>query len=114
MDKPKDFNKLRHARMKIQAAVHILFRGKFWVAELKDISATGIKVSMPADCTLNIGDYCILDMLIDDDTTIHVEAKLTRKSQREGLGFEFELIPEDQEVPLWEFLGSFADAREVY
>ena len=114
MTNRKDFNKLRHARMKVQAAVHILFRGKFWAAELKDISATGIKTTMPLNCTLTLGDYCILDMLVDDDTTINVEAKLTRKSVHEGLGFEFEVIPEDQEVPLWEFLGSFADAKEVY
>ncbi|MGV6851270.1 MAG: PilZ domain-containing protein [bacterium] len=113
MDKGKDFNKLRHARMKIDAAVHILCRGKFWVAEMLDISATGIKTTHPADFTLAIGDHCILDVVIDNDATIHVEGIVKRVSE-ETIGFEFEHIPEDQEVPLWEFLGSFADAKEMY
>lgn len=104
---------LRHARMKIDSAALISHRHGAWSSELEDISATGVRVSRPADWSGEVGDRVTLDMLVGDTLNIHVEATVARISANH-IGIAYDRIPEDKEAPLWNLLGGYADTLEPW
>lgn len=104
---------LRPARMAIRSAVFISRGGECWDGEIENISATGVLVGRPHGWTGTVGEVFSLDMLIGDELNIHVEARLARTTETQ-LGFAYERIPEDKEIPLWSLLGGYADSVEPY
>lgn len=109
----KDKDRWRHARMRIDSAALISHRHGAWSSELEDISATGVRVSRPSDWSGEVGDLVILDMLVGESLNIHVQATVARITEKH-LGFAYDRIPEDKEVPLWDLLGGYADALEPW
>lgn len=103
--------RLRHARMPLRSAVFISAGDDAWTSEVLDISATGVLVARPQTWAGQIGDVFSLDLLIGDTLNIHVEARVARVDGDE-LGFAYERIPEDKEIPLWTLLGGYADKLE--
>lgn len=104
---------LRPARMSIRSAVFISSGHDAWTSEIADISATGVLVATPENWRGAIGDIFVLDMLIGESLDLHVEARLARVSENQ-LGFAYERIPEEKEIPLWDLLGGYADRLEPY
>ncbi len=82
-----------------------------WSSELEDISATGVLVRKPEGWHGMVGEMYILDMLFGDTFNIHVEAMVMRVTDNH-LGFAYERIPPDKEIPLWNLLGGYADKLE--
>lgn len=103
--------RLRHARMPLRSAVFISAGDHAWTSEVLDISATGVLVARPQTWTGQVGEVFSLDLLIGDTVNIHVEARVARMHGEE-LGFAYERIPEDKEIPLWSLLGGYADKLE--
>lgn len=85
--------------------------GDSWPTEMVDISATGVMVRRPPDWNGVLGELYVLDMMIGADLNIHLEARVARLTDWH-LGFAYERIPADKEAPLWNLLGSYADAIE--
>lgn len=108
-----DNERWRHARMRIDSAALISHRHGAWSSELEDISATGVRVARPQDWTGEIGDLVTLDMLVGESLNIHVQATVARITEN-YIGFAYERIPEEKEVPLWNLLGGYADALEPW
>lgn len=104
-------DKLRHARMKIQSAVWISHGSQAWSSVLDDISATGAKVKRPEGWDARVGERVNLDMLLGGDLNIHVQAVVARIAD-DCIGFAYDRIPADKEVPLWDLLGGYADTLE--
>ena len=104
---------LRPARMSMRSAVFISSGHDGWTSEIADISATGVLVTRPPNWRGGIGDVYVLDMLIGESLDLHVEARLARLTD-DQLGFAYERIPEEKEIPLWELLGGYADRLEPY
>ncbi|WP_440222473.1 PilZ domain-containing protein [Dokdonella sp. MW10] len=98
----------RHARMAIQSTVLISCGPSSWTSEIENLSATGALLVRPEDWTGRIGDRCVLDMLIDDDLHVNLEATIVRITP-EHLGFAYSHIPADRESALWNLLGRYAD-----
>ena len=110
--KPKLANDTtRHARMPISSAVFMMSGGDSWSTDMVDISATGVMVRRPFDWRGSLGEHYVLDMLIGPELNIHVEAVVARITDWH-VGFAYERIPADKETPLWNLLGSYADAIE--
>ncbi len=103
----------RHARMPMRSAVLMMHGDSAWSSELEDISATGVLVRRPEDWHGMSGEIYILDMLIGDGFTIHVEAMVMRVTEHH-LGFAYARIPAEKEVPLWNLLGGYADKLEPF
>ena len=53
----------------------------------------------------------MLDLVIGPSLNIHLEAVVARLTDWH-VGFAYDRIPADKEVPLWNLLGSYADATE--
>ena len=102
----------RHARMPINSSVLMMRAGTSWATEMVDISATGVMLRRPRDWRGALGDLYSLDMLVGDDVSINVEARIARITDWH-LGFAYERIPADKEEPLWNLLGSYADSIET-
>ncbi|MEO7198789.1 MAG: PilZ domain-containing protein [Dokdonella sp.] len=102
----------RHARMAIKSLVLISRGDASWPCEIENISATGVLLERPQNCTPEIGEHFVLDLLIGDDLTIHLEATVARVTP-EHLGFAYARIPEAQEASLWNLLGRYADDEEI-
>ncbi len=101
----------RHARMPIYSAVLMVRRDESWSSEIEDISATGVRVTRPAEWDCAAGDCFVLDMIIGDELNIHLEASVARVGE-DYIGFAYERIPEDKETALWGMLGGYADRLE--
>lgn len=108
-----DNDKMRHARMKIESAAWISHGSDAWSCVLEDISATGVRVRKPEGWNCRIGDRVSMDMLVGDSLNIHVEATVARMSDG-SIGFAYDRIPPDKEVPLWNLLGGYADTLEPW
>ncbi len=104
---------VRHARMVRQTAVLMSRRGDVWQTDLEDISATGVRLSRPAEWHGKPGDVWVLDMLFGDEINVHVMAEVVRVS---GLhvALAFARIPEDTQAALWTLLGGYADSLEPW
>ncbi len=113
MANPEKHDGTRAARMPFRSTVLISQGQDSWSGEALDISATGMRVTRPADWLGAQGEVFVLDLLIGESLNIHLEAELARISESE-LGFAFWRIPEDREIPLWSLLGSYADSNERY
>lgn len=101
----------RHSRMQIRLVVLISMGSRSWEAVVDNISASGMLVMHPEDCTMTAGQRCVLDLLVDEGKHIHLEAQVTRTTA-ERIGFAFTRIPEEKERLLWELLGQHADEIE--
>lgn len=101
----------RAARMPIYSAVLMIRGDQSWTSEVEDISATGVRITRPADWMGQSGDLFVLDMLFGQDLNIHLDARVARVSD-DAIGFVFSRIPADKEIPLWSLLGRHADEQE--
>jgi len=108
-DKPA----MRPARMPLRSIVVIHKGGESWTSEIADISTSGVLVSRPFSWIGRPGEVYALDMLVDDEKDLHVEAVLVRETDID-LAFTFDRIPESSEEPLWSLLGGYADRLEPY
>lgn len=99
---------LRHARMPIRSIVLISTGATSWTSEIENISATGVLVLRPEDWRARAGEHCALDILVDKDSHIHLEATVARLTERH-IGLAYTRIPEDKEAALWNLLGRYAD-----
>ncbi|GJM11150.1 MAG: hypothetical protein DHS20C11_34260 [Lysobacteraceae bacterium] len=101
----------RHARKLTSCAVVITRAGRLWQSVLVDISATGMSIETPLDWSARLKQTFRLEIVTSPGNIIQLEAKLVRDGDG-TLAFDFSRIPEDMEVPLWEFLGKYADQKE--
>lgn len=99
---------LRHARMPIRSIVLISTGATSWTSEIENISATGVLVLRPHDWHARAGEPCALDILVDDESHIHLEATVARLTEHH-IGLAYTRIPEDKEACLWNLLGRYAD-----
>lgn len=106
-------DKMRHARMKIESAAWISHGSEAWSCVLEDISATGVRVRKPDGWNGTVGNHVSMDMLVGDSLNIHVEAVVVRVAG-DSIGFAYDRIPADKEVPLWNLLGGYADTLEPW
>lgn len=102
---------IRHARMPLNSAVLMMRGGDSWSTDMVDISSTGVMVRRPFDWRGSIGDHYVLDMMVDADSSIHLEATVARITEWH-IGLAYERIPADKEASLWNLLGSYADQIE--
>jgi hypothetical protein len=102
---------LRPARMQIETTVLMSHHGDSHPTELVDISATGAMLRRPLGWSGQAGQSWVLDMIFGNNLHIHVEATLVRIAEHH-LGFSYNRIPEDKQVPLWNLLGGYADILE--
>lgn len=112
-DRERKAGQERHSRMPFDSAVHMVRAGQAWTTELVDISATGILVERPADWVGQEGDTVVLDLVIHDRLDIHVEAEVTRLTNR-NIGLQFTRIPEEREREFWSLLGEHAHKTEPF
>jgi hypothetical protein len=103
----------RHARKPLRSAVLLIRGADAWHADVEDISATGVLVTRPQGWQGKMGELYALDMIIAEELNIHVEAKVARITAGH-IGFAYERIPADKEVPLWTLLGGYADKIEPF
>lgn len=108
-----DQEQLRPARMRIETTVLMSRGDESHPTELVDISATGVLLRRPLGWEGEQGQSWILDMIFGHDLHIHLEAQVTRISDRH-VGFAYTRIPEDKQVPLWNLLGGYADILELW
>jgi hypothetical protein len=88
-------------------------KGQSIVMEVKNISASGILLDYDESHELNLkhDDFCVLEIILNEDFNLHVEAEVTRISD-EGVALRFVKIPEEKQIPLWELLGEHVDRIE--
>jgi len=98
----------RHARMTFRSTVLISLGSGSWTTEIENISATGVLVDRPEDWSPKIGEHCALDMLIDENLHVNLEATVVRISDA-FVALAYSRIPEDRENALWSLLGRYAD-----
>lgn len=104
-------NGTRYVRMPLRSAVFMVRNGHSWTSDLVDISATGVLCERPPDWEGDLGDDFVLDIMISEELDLHVDARVARATE-DAIGFSFERIPAEKEIPLWQILGRFADAKE--
>lgn len=106
-------NKIRYARKPVIISCLLVLKGESMVMDVKNISASGIMLEFEeqTEIALKLQDYCVLEIIINDEFNLNVEAEVTRISQ-EGVGLKFIQIPEDKQIPLWELLGDHVDKVE--
>ncbi len=103
----------RHARLHVVSAV-LLSRGAVSAqSEMVDISATGLCVHKPETWQGQPGQLWALDLLLEGDAHVHLEATCVRETEHK-VCFEFTRIPEDRQIPLWNLLGGYADRLEAF
>jgi hypothetical protein len=104
---------LRPARMQIETTVLMSRHGESHPTELVDISATGALLRRPLGGVGETGQNWVLDMIFGHNLHIHLEATVARISDHH-IGFSYNRIPEDKQVPLWNLLGGYADILEYW
>lgn len=106
-------SRIRYARKPITCTCLLVKKDKSLIMEVKNISASGILLAYDEnnEIVLKIGDYCILDIIINEEFNLNVEAEATRITE-EGIAFRFIKIPEEKQIPLWELLGEHVDKIE--
>lgn len=104
---------MRHARMRIDSAVLLIRGPEAWLSELENISATGVLMRRPDGWKGKVGDLFVLDMMINEELNVHVEATVARVTDWD-VGFAYNRIPENKEIALWNLLGRFADTVERF
>lgn len=103
----------RHARLHLVSAVLVSRGADSASSEMVDISATGLCVRRPEDWRGQPGQLWTLDLLLEGDDHIHLEATYVRETEQK-ICFEFTRIPEDRQIPLWNLLGGYADRLEMF
>jgi hypothetical protein len=88
-------------------------KGQSVVMEVKNISASGIMLEYDEshEVKLNLKDFCVLEIILNEEFNLHVEAEVTRFNDL-GVGLKFIKIPEEKQIPLWELLGEHVDRIE--
>ena len=106
-------SKIRYARKPISTSCFLVIQGRSLVMEVKNISASGIllKYDETSKTNLIMGNICVLEIILNDEFNLHVEAEVTR-IKPEGVGLKFIKIPEEKQIPLWELLGEHVDKIE--
>lgn len=106
-------SKIRYARKPITSSCLLVMKGQSIVMEVKNISASGILLDYDESHELNLQleDFCVLEIILNEDFNLHVEAEVTRISN-EGVALRFVKIPEEKQIPLWELLGEHVDRIE--
>lgn len=99
--------------MKLESAAWVSHGTEAWSCVLEDISATGVRVAKPEGWTGKLGDRVTMDMLVGEKVNIHVEAVVARITPG-SIGFAYDRIPPDKEIPLWTLLGGYADTLEPW
>jgi hypothetical protein len=81
--------------------------------EVKNISASGILLQYDEenDIKLRVDDFCVLEIILNNNFNLHVEADVVRVSEEE-VALKFIKIPEEKQIPLWELLGEHVDRIE--
>ena len=105
--------RLRPARMQIETTVLMSRGGEAQPTELVDISATGVMLVRPLGWHGEAGQSWVLDMIFGRDLNIHLEAVVSRVTANR-IGFNYQSIPEDKQVSLWNLLGGYADTLEPW
>ncbi|WP_154223516.1 PilZ domain-containing protein [Marinicella rhabdoformis] len=107
---------VRFARKKIIASCLVLHRGHSLIAEVKNISASGIllkKISEDHIETLNKGDSCILEIVVNQSFNFDVTAQVIRSDEKE-LALHFTVIEDAKQQALWQLLGDQVHEVEPY
>ena len=106
-------SKIRYARKPISTSCFLVIKGQSLIMEVKNISASGIllKYDENSEIRLNMENICILEIILNDEFNLHVEAEVTRIND-EGVALRFIKIPEEKQIPLWELLGEHVDKIE--
>lgn len=109
----KTDSKIRYARKPVTSSCLLVMKGKSLIMEVKNISASGILLNYDdsTEIRLQLHDFCVLEIILNEDFNLNVEAEVTRISY-EGAGLKFIKIPEDKQIPLWELLGEHVDKIE--
>lgn len=108
MSSEGDEQLLRHARKPIRWSVLISMGSFSWVTEVENMSATGLLAVRPAEWRGAVGERCVVDMFVGNNSQIHLEVKVSRVTATE-LAFRYTRIPEQKERAFWELLGQYAD-----
>jgi hypothetical protein len=106
-------SKIRYARKPITSSCLLVMKGQSVVMEVKNISASGIMLEYDEthEVKLNMKDFCVLEIILNEDFNLHVEAEVTRINEV-GVALKFIKIPEEKQIPLWELLGEHVDRIE--
>ena len=106
-------SKIRYARKPITSSCLLVMKGQSVVMEVKNISASGIMLEYDEthEVKLNMKDFCVLEIILNEDFNLHVEAEVTRINEK-GVALKFIKIPEEKQIPLWELLGEHVDRIE--
>jgi hypothetical protein len=106
-------SKIRYARKPITSSCLLVMKGQSVVMEVKNISASGIMLEYDEthEVKLNLKDFCVLEIILNEEFNLHVEAEVTRINEV-GVGLKFIKIPEEKQIPLWELLGEHVDRIE--
>lgn len=106
-------SKIRYARKPITSSCLLVMKGESIVMEVKNISASGILLEYDENHKFKIqkGDFCVLEIILNEDFNLHVEAEATRINET-GIALQFIKIPEEKQIPLWELLGEHVDRIE--
>lgn len=108
-----DKSKIRYARKPITSSCLLVMKGHSIVMEVKNISASGIMLEYDENHELKLehGDYCVLEIILNEEFNLHVEAEVKRINEV-GVALQFIKIPEEKQIPLWELLGEHVDRIE--
>lgn len=106
-------SKIRYSRKPITASCLLVKKGESIVMEVKNISASGILLENDEqlDLELKLGDFCVLEIIINEEFNLHVEAEVSRLNDQ-GAALKFMKIPEEKQIPLWKLLGEHVDRIE--
>ena len=106
-------SKIRYARKPLTSSCLLVMKGQSVVMEVKNISASGIMLEYDEShqLKLKLNDFCVLEIILNEEFNLHVEAEVTRISEF-GVALRFIKIPEDKQIPLWELLGEHVDRIE--
>ncbi len=112
----KEDKQTRYARKPIEASCLLLFKGYSCVTDVKNISASGILVELIKNESiedLQIGDVCILEIVVNDTFNLHVSSKVTRIHEGQ-IALHYISIPEEKQVAMWQLLGDHVHEVEAY
>ncbi len=106
-------SKIRYARKPLTSTCLLVMKAQSAMMEVKNISASGIKLEYDDnhDIQLNLKDFCVLEIIINENFNLHVEAEVTRVNE-DFVALRFIKIPEEKQIPLWELLGEHVDKIE--
>jgi len=106
-------SKIRYARKPITSSCLLVKQGRSIIMEVKNISASGILLDYNERGKIHLqeGDFCVLEIILNDEFSLHVEAEVTRLLG-DSVGMRFIKIPEEKQIPLWELLGEHVDKIE--